>query len=584
MPEDRGKPISQFMWGYQSPFRVSAKHSLQMTLGDIGFTGNVDVLLIGFEAAGTHDFPICIEPEDGPYDPSLLANVTHRGEELYEQHPDRDLIHTASWAEEWFHDSLHRELRGKAIEEALASSEPGADRSFFASMPTRVDDYVIYVVISVDRESLAQVPRLQTTRREPFRVEPSLVHAVFRDVLTRASRGLSLPDPGKDLEVLAAGPPEIAQSAMATFVLCVFGCAGDWFAHGYGAIVSAISALPYEGRAGSGRLVIAKADHPAVNVLMKFSTSVVIENTRAVRKLLEASGSEGDLLSTGEKVFGLGRLTAAYDVTAETAFIVSVIERGTWELSHADQVLMTVRDGTPHLPRLPLNTAYFTDVLDRLLSGADHATLQLLAEAAGQHQHGAMLVISADAAGEAQRLAPQTWAVDPVLLAPELLRQLTSMDGGVLVDTQGQCHAIGVILDGQACGGENRARGSRFNNAVRYLQSDAPPAVVVVYSADGGIDILPRIRPRVRRSTVQGAVEKYLSLATPGDYPSGRYDAWEQVKGLKFYLSDDQCRLLNEARAALDRWAEEHSYFREIAPDLAPNPAMNETYWLPDDK
>src|SRR5262249_55085936 len=154
--------------------------------------------------------------------------------------------------------------------------------------------------------------------------------------------------------------------------------------------------------------------------------------------------------------------------------------RGTWELSHADQVLMTVRDGVPQLPKPPLNAAYFTDIVERLLPGTHQPRLLALAEAASHHQHGAMLVISSKAAGEAQRLAPQAGRVEPVLLEPGLLSQLTSMDGGVLVDGQGYCHAIGVILDGRACGGEDPARGSRYNNAVRYLQSEAPPAVVVV--------------------------------------------------------------------------------------------------------
>jgi hypothetical protein len=152
----------------------------------------------------------------------------------------------------------------------------------------------------------------------------------------------------------------------------------------------------------------------------------------------------------------------------------------------------------------------------------------------------------------------------------------------VLVDVQGYCHAIGVILDGQACGGEDPARGSRYNNAIRYLKSGAPPAIVVVYSADGGIDILPWLRRRVKRSTVQRAVEKYLSLATPGERQSGRADAWDQVRRLQFYLSEDQCGLLNAAKEALESWNEEHHRFRAIEQELAPNPDMNETYWLPE--
>ena len=583
MAENDDRIIQQFMWGYQVYFQTSVETYLRIALREVGFTGKADVILVGFQAQGEHRFPICFEPEDGPYEPSVLANVASSGQELYEQHSDRNMFYTDPQTDEEFHERLQRQMRSRSVEEALASSEPGAGRTFFAGMPIRVDDYNVHVVISVNHASLASVPQLRTTMRDRLTVYPSLVHAVIHDALNRASRGLLIPDPGRDLDVLGARPAEIVQSATASFVRSVFGCAGYWFADKAELIVNSISALPYEGRSGSGRLVIAKADHPAVDVLMKFIEAVDIENTRATRKLLEASGSAADLLSTGEKILGLGRLTAAYDAATEAAFTVSVIARGTWELWHADQVLMTVRDGTPQLPRPPLNAAYLTDVVERLLPGADQARLLMLAEAAGRHQHGAMLVISSDAAGEAQRLTPQAWTVEPVLLAPELLSQLTSMDGGVLIDSQGYCHAVGVILDGQACGGEDPARGSRYNNAVRYLESEAPQAVVVVYSADGGIDVLPRIRPRVKQSRVQQAVDQYLSLATPGKRQSGRADAWEQVRRLMFYLSEDQCRVLNEARAALNRWAEEHDYFVEIVQPLAPNPDMNGTYWLPEE-
>jgi hypothetical protein len=582
MMEDRGRIIKQFMWGYQHVFRISAETGLKAALEEVGFSGDVNVLLVGLQVAGTHDFPICIEPEDGPYDPAMLSSVEQRGRELYEQHPERDMFYSDLQSRKELPQILQREMRAKAIEELLASSEPGADRAFFAGMPARVDDYDVHVVISIDRASLTAVPQLHTTLRDRIRIHPSLVHAIIDDALKRAARTLYMPDPGKELVVLQALPPEIVQSAATAFVRSAFTCAGYWFGERSGGLVSSVSALPYEGRPGSGRLIIAEANHPAIDVLMKFAEEVDIDNTQAVRKILEASGSEGDLLSTGEKVLGLGRLTARYDKASETAFVISVTARGTWELSHADQVLMTVRDGTPHLPRPPLDVGYFSDVVERLLPGADQPRLLMLAKAAGQHQHGAMLIISSDATGEAQRLAPQAWTVQPVRLAPELLRQLTSMDGGVLIDSQGCCHAIGVVLDGRACGAEDPARGSRFNNAVRYLESAAPRAVVVVYSADGGIDILPRIRPRMRQSTVQAAVERYLSLAAPGQHQSGRADAWDRVKRLKFYLSEDQCRIVNEARAALDRWDEEHGHIRVIEQPLAPNPDMNETYWLPE--
>ena len=94
-----------------------------------------------------------------------------------------------------------------------------------------------------------------------------------------------------------------------------------------------------------------------------------------------------------------------------------------------------------------------------------------------------MLIISSDAETEAGRLAPHATRTRPDDLAPQTLEQLTNMDGGVLVDPRGRCHAIGVILDGTARQNGDPSRGSRYNNAIRYIGSNTPPAVVLCYSS-----------------------------------------------------------------------------------------------------
>jgi DNA integrity scanning protein DisA with diadenylate cyclase activity len=73
---------------------------------------------------------------------------------------------------------------------------------------------------------------------------------------------------------------------------------------------------------------------------------------------------------------------------------------------------------------------------------------------------------------------------------------LTAIDGSVLLDTQGVCHAIGVILDGIAKEQQgDPSRGARFNSAVRYVGSRAARScVVVVISEDGRVDVIPQGR------------------------------------------------------------------------------------------
>ena len=68
------------------------------------------------------------------------------------------------------------------------------------------------------------------------------------------------------------------------------------------------------------------------------------------------------------------------------------------------------------------------------------------------------------------------------------------MDGSLLIDPHGICHAVGVILDGAAQGVGDPARGARYNSAIRYQSGATSPTVVVVVSEDGGVDLVPMAR------------------------------------------------------------------------------------------
>ena len=58
------------------------------------------------------------------------------------------------------------------------------------------------------------------------------------------------------------------------------------------------------------------------------------------------------------------------------------------------------------------------------------------------------------------------------MLNDSLIRNVTSIDGAVLLDSHGVCHSIGVILDGIATNKGTSARGARYNSAVRYVDGN----------------------------------------------------------------------------------------------------------------
>ena len=114
-----------------------------------------------------------------------------------------------------------------------------------------------------------------------------------------------------------------------------------------------------------------------------------------------------------------------------------------------------------------------------------------LAQKATTQPNGTILVISAGAAQEAQRLTRQCFRVVPRIMTPTVLRLVTNIDGAVLIEPNGICHAIGAILDGLATEKGDSSRGSRFNSALRYVNSSKYPVLAVVVSEDGWIDLLP---------------------------------------------------------------------------------------------
>jgi acetyl esterase/lipase len=201
-----------------------------------------------------------------------------------------------------------------------------------------------------------------------------------------------------------------------------------------------------------------------------------------------------------------------------------------------------------------------------------------------------MLVFSSNAVAEANRLSSQAWLIEPTELSTELLTQVANVDGALLLDEAAVCHAFGVILDGPACSYEDPSRGSRYNNAIRYVNSESnPPAVIVIYSSDKSIDVVPKLEPRVARRVVAAAVEVYteavndyindIDLPTYG--PRSRVaQARQRVVSLRFYLNQEQCAQINAARDREREWSSKNSSLQIVEPDVIPNQLMNDSYFL----
>ena len=124
----------------------------------------------------------------------------------------------------------------------------------------------------------------------------------------------------------------------------------------------------------------------------------------------------------------------------------------------------------------------------------DYKKIWALTLEACKQRKGTMLIITEEAESEANRLCNQCFKID---YSPEsqnfkeLIKYITSIDGGVLLHPNGKCYAIGTILDGKSVNTlGDITRGARYNSALRYINdSSSENCLIIIVSEDGMISL-----------------------------------------------------------------------------------------------
>lgn len=574
------------MWGFQALFRHTVEYALHAALEAIGVTADPTVVLIGLrkEDGSPERHPLCIEPEDGPITLADFDGAHEKAAELYAQDPDRRIKYSA--APQWIEERKDYESHGRAYATAIgAVLKAKLGLEFFVAIPVVVEDHFVFTALGLPESVLDNAPRLATeTTAGRIRVTRSLVQGVIEKILRLTNQALYQPYAGADLGI-GAEPADIAKAAGAALTSSAVLLAGS---EGSGLFdgLNRLATTRYERRVGVGSLLIALESSDYVETSISLREPVGITETRTLRKLLETSSRDGEsLLVDGRSVYGLGRLREeAYQVAdEESVFKVLVTGDGTWELHHTDTALAVVEYGVPRLPKQQLQRSRLDDICSRVFTNYDIDVLWELAEEAKKAEHGTMLVVSEEADEEATRLERQAMPVQPTRLTDTFVRQVTGIDGAVLVDPSGYCHAIGVILDGTASSEGDRARGARYNSALKYLASAGQtPTVILLVSEDGMINLLPDLPPRIRRVDRDAMLADLKEAAEIRPVDGERfYRAYRKIEANKFYFSRQQ---LDEVNALMDdHWArriEEGGNIRVFEKPLSPDPKMTDDYLI----
>lgn len=138
--------------------------------------------------------------------------------------------------------------------------------------------------------------------------------------------------------------------------------------------------------------------------------------------------------------------------------------------------------------------------LPNMKNDYNYNLLKNMVHAAAEQRHGTTLIILCEkesiAREEVNRLYIESSGtlIRTRQITADIVRRLTSIDGALMLDKEGNCYGYGMILTVK---GENRVkkdsgRGARFNSAKLYIAEKASEnrnAIAVIVSEDGMINI-----------------------------------------------------------------------------------------------
>lgn len=578
--------LTHTMWGYQHHFRVSLDGATDRALDQIGAILSPDAFLVGFARDGAAEQAVSLEAKEQAvaFDAVDFADVALDAKRRYED----SFVHDLEFPSEEMHEARHElfrdNARARAVEAAMEHAEAGQGRAFFVGQSAPVGEYDVHPVVSVDRESLDALPRLETTEVDGVPITVSLAHGIISELLRTATHALLAAKPPRTISPIEDDVPTDAIRRSANhLVFSAAMIAGETLAKGLFDSFEALASTAYEGRAGSGSVILACDGHSCVDVAVRLRVPISVRERLQFRKLLEITGPELSLLVDGTTIYGLGTVSEEYDGTTEDVFRFGIIEQGIWQMSHHGSPLLRVANGHPQLPRPRMSPSLFVDSMRRVFASVSDENIRAiwrLAQTAVSQSKGTMLVVTTAAAQEAKRLAPQALAIEPQQIDSAMLRSLTRIDGAVLLTPDGTCHAVGVILDGIATGVGDPGRGARYNSAVRYTAASSAPCLIVIVSEDGMIDVHPELAPRVRPEDVEQALYDLETIGSSDEVVLETfYAARERLRLFAFYLSQSQCDRANEVVSRVEQQRFRQTGMRLAVVPFAPDPRMNESFF-----
>lgn len=566
--------IEQFLFPYQHSFRISVEVIAKSVFERIGADAEPHVFLVGIAwpaVPGRHS--ICVEPETGPWPQSLFSATSESLDVAWNAHPNQKMFYGDEPTMRDKPENIRRLVVAEAVKRDLDRAYQAEGVRSFVSQARPIDGYYVVTVLQAPDALFAKFPPISYEWMKA-QAEDSFLLSCIHALLREAERALELPEPGRFIDAGFRSAEEITRRAASNFMQTPF-LPGEMAYSDMFDEFNAISRLMYEGTKGRGRMILAKADDPKLDYVMKLAEPVRLRDTRWARKLLQMGSGDMALITGSQSIYGFGRI-AEEDAPS---YSVEFFDQQQWNFRYGNRILLSTKFGEPRLPQETISKSRFLDNFERIFpsAGAEaaaryHTIFQLLLE----QRRGCMLVVAEDAAIEAKRLQHQGTRIESAPLTTDLINRASRIDGTILADPQGTCHAIGVILDGAANDRCTPSRGSRYNSAIRYVDTSTVQRLAFVISEDKTLDIIPLLRPRVSTTELEKMIATLENATLDGHYAPRNY-----LVDRRFYLNQDQCTRVNVALDRLDKLLLEDGRIRLIIDRFEPNPAMNNGYLAP---
>lgn len=572
--------ITLFMWGYQPHFRFEVEHKARQVLQTVAPAVEPRALLIGIRSPEKDDgHPVCVEPEDGDWDPTLFFACHARANGIYQTHPDHGIFYGDEPSMRDKPENIRKKSALAAVKEVTSAYDAEQGTESYCGWPGKVSGYYVVPVLQIKRTQVEAYARLPSAIRFGDWESPrSFLEAIIECLLADSTAALGRSEPGRFLGGSLADVPAVLRRAADRLCSAITLTTKDVTFQEVFEPLNIISSILYEGGETVGEIVFAPAASEHVEAHVHFDKPVPLSRHRLARKVVEMSGQNFSCVCHGsEGISGLGSVCA---IDGDDVFRVVFTGHYKWDLYYRRLLLMRTAFGVPKLPVLRLNQEEFYSTAHRVFTDFqvdDGRRLWTVIEKSMEQKRGTMLVFSESAAEEARRLRSQSIGIEPTEITSELVPHLSGIDGALLLTPKGVCHAIGVILDGIATDQGDPSRGARYNSAIRYLISSNSRTMCLVVSEDGDVDMLPRLRPQIRKSDIDLRVEALRSKNVDDFHKTINW-----LEAHRFYLTASDCDVVNREVARIYSAPMDVGELRFDIPTFVADPAMNDSYYLPE--